>query len=314
MPLLVFGMHRSGTSLLARLMHMMGAYIGPPQRLLRPSSANPHGFWERTDVLALHDAVLTALGRDWYRVADCDLRQLQAPARQAFSAQARAIVAELDAHRPWLLKDPRLCVLFPLWRELLRDPVCVLIYRHPLHVAQSVHIRDGLPVRFGLALWECYTQAALTSTHGYRRVLIAHQQLIEQPLETVYELYQQLVHFGISGLRCPPEAETLATLDSGLLRKQPAFQVEPFGEQAAQWPLFQALENRTALQTQVGLSAESYQTLRSYEARARRKLTQRRSFLFLVEKLREHGGPADWLIRWGHRLDRRVAALRRTPW
>lgn len=49
MQLMVLGMHRSGTSVLTRVLNMMGAYFGPEGIIAATNDENPKGFWERRD-------------------------------------------------------------------------------------------------------------------------------------------------------------------------------------------------------------------------------------------------------------------------
>ena len=46
MQVLITGMHRSGTSLVARLLAECGCFIGQPEDLMPPKPDNPEGFWE----------------------------------------------------------------------------------------------------------------------------------------------------------------------------------------------------------------------------------------------------------------------------
>ena len=56
----ILGMHRSGTSMVAGALATAGLYAGEPDELLADQSDNPHGFWERRDVVSLNDAILSA--------------------------------------------------------------------------------------------------------------------------------------------------------------------------------------------------------------------------------------------------------------
>ena len=60
-PILIAGMHRSGTSLVSQLLHREGLSLGPPDRLLPPGDGNPNGFWENKDMDAVTEEVLNAL-------------------------------------------------------------------------------------------------------------------------------------------------------------------------------------------------------------------------------------------------------------
>ena len=53
----IAGMHRSGTSMVARALHEAGLYLGEEPDLMRPGPDNPEGFWERTEVVAVNDAL-----------------------------------------------------------------------------------------------------------------------------------------------------------------------------------------------------------------------------------------------------------------
>ena len=48
-PIVITGMHRSGTSLLASLLRILGAPFG--ERLLPPSRANQPGYFEDVDFI-----------------------------------------------------------------------------------------------------------------------------------------------------------------------------------------------------------------------------------------------------------------------
>ena len=62
--LLVLGMHRSGTSAVTRVLNLLGAHLG--SELLATKADNKRGFWEHAEVVAVHERLLTALGRAWH--------------------------------------------------------------------------------------------------------------------------------------------------------------------------------------------------------------------------------------------------------
>ena len=66
MQIFVCGMHRSGTSVIARLLNMLGVYFGPEGSGLAANADNPKGFWERADIVALNDAILADAGARWF--------------------------------------------------------------------------------------------------------------------------------------------------------------------------------------------------------------------------------------------------------
>src|SRR5438105_3321701 len=200
----VLGMHRSGTSLVARLLNAMGCYAGEPHEMPAPDVFNPTGYWEHRDVWALDEEILAAVDASW-RDPAVDLSRIDDAAQKTFVTRARTIASKLDAHGSWMMKDPRLSIVFPIWREALDRPVCVLVWREPSSVAGSLANRDDLPHAVGLALWEEYTRAMLASTIGLPRVLVSYDDLVADPNGCASRLPQSLAAAGASALILPSQ-------------------------------------------------------------------------------------------------------------
>lgn len=220
MQLFILGMHRSGTSAVTRLLNMMGAYFGPEGVSTGASDENPKGFWERRDVRNFCDAMLEAGGADWWRVADfaaSDIpRDLAGPLLKDF----RNTLFELDAHRPWVVKEPRLCVLFESVKPLLEAPVVVVTYRDPVEVAKSLEQRNGFPMHVGVALWEKYVTEAIAASRDVPRVVVRYDDVVARPTETVESLLADLQTLGVRGLRLPTDGEIAAFVSPELYRQR----------------------------------------------------------------------------------------------
>ena len=67
---LVLGMHRSGTSALARGLQMLGVYLG--NDFLSPQPDNPTGYWEDRNIFELNERLLAVFGLKWDEVALID--------------------------------------------------------------------------------------------------------------------------------------------------------------------------------------------------------------------------------------------------
>jgi hypothetical protein len=219
MQLIVLGMHRSGTSAVTRLLNMAGAYFGPEGVSTGSNDENPKGFWERRDIREISDGILFASRADWWRVADFDVAQLAPDLRTEVQTRLGRLVLELDAHRPWVLKEPRLCLLFPVLRPLLEVPVCLHVHRDPVEVALSLRARDETPLEMGLALWERYTTSALAASAGLPALHVSFAEVVTRPVPTVARLLDELADVGVRGLRMPSEREIEAFITPTLYRQ-----------------------------------------------------------------------------------------------
>ena len=207
-------MHRSGTSAVARVLNLMGFYFGAEHEGTRANEENPKGFWERQDVRRLNDTILRNAGWDWDRVSAFDAEGLLDD-EPAYRTAIADIVLDMDAHRPWFIKEPRLCLLFPLWRPLLETPVCIHVHRSPMEVARSLKARHGIALDAGLALWEAYNIHALVASAGLPRMVVSYSALMQDPSREVQRLGAALSGRGYE-LRVPVAAELRAFLDEGL--------------------------------------------------------------------------------------------------
>jgi hypothetical protein len=288
MQLIVLGMHRSGTSVLARLLNMMGAYFAAEGGSTRANPENPKGFWERRDVRDLNDLLLYSVRCDWNRIAGFDRARIPESVLRKYQDRAARIVLDMDAHRPWFLKEPRLCLLFPLWRDLLEVPYCIHICRNPLEVANSLEQRNDVPMEAGLALWEKYNIEAFNASTGLPRTLVSHHRLMVDPVAVVAELYDQLSAFGIQGLRKPARAEIAAFVRDDLYRARSDEAGLASCLNPEQMALFQGIKNGSILRDErkIACSEKGRLALLDYE-----------SGLKPLRKPRKRG-VANGLLRW----------------
>lgn len=189
----ILGMHRSGTSMVAEALAAGGIFVGEPQDLLQGREDNPHGFWERQDVVALNDAILLENNASWY----CP-PQLAPTASPAQLEALVSIVNAMPQDCSWLIKDPRQLITWPLWQQSLGDAVLVFVYRDPLAVAVSLQRRNGFPLAMGLLLWEHYNRLAIAALQGRDYVCVSYEDVAADPQGCLSALLDQLADFGVA--------------------------------------------------------------------------------------------------------------------
>ncbi len=288
MQMIVLGMHRSGTSSVARLLNMMGAYFAAEGAAMLPTDANPKGYWERNDVVQLNEGILANLGATWDRISSLNLDKITDGLHKEFDKQARNIIFNLDSHRPWMIKDPRFCLLLPLWLNLMEVPLCIYVYRNPIQVAQSLYRRDRFSIHLGMALWEKYNLWALTHSSDIPRILVSYHDLMDKPIETVNLLYEDLQANHVQGLRLPNDKEILSFIELGLLHAKGEDNLQRQYSNHNQAKLFQSFENKTIFQLNPlpSLSEGSVEVLREYENHFFEKLESERKLQTNLQELK----------------------------
>lgn len=173
----VLGMHRSGTSLITRLLSLLGLHLGNPDNLMQPHpEMNPLGFWEHQRLTDLNDLLLTRLGGSWDEPPPLPEGWEQRPDLADLREQALAILREdFGEAGLWGWKDPRNSLTVPFWRALIPNMSYVVCIRNPLDVAGSLQRHYGLSLAKCLDLWLTYTMASLRGTEGARRIFVFYK-------------------------------------------------------------------------------------------------------------------------------------------
>lgn len=186
----ILGMHRSGTSSVARVVNVLGAYVGEDRDLMQPTPDNPEGYWEYQQIFVIHERILTTLQRTWdtalHLPTDWHLSEELAPHRDEL---IELVQTQFGKKAVWAWKDPRTSILLPLWKDILAkleiELQCLLVFRNPLDVARSLETRDGFSRDAGFSLWLNHNLAMLTSSIGLRRALVSYTGLLADPIANV---------------------------------------------------------------------------------------------------------------------------------
>jgi len=180
----VLGMHRSGTSLLTRILNLLGVYLGPEERLLAAAADNPKGFWEHSGLVEINEAVLATFGGRFDKPPAFPEDWPGAPELAGLRAQARAVVArDFGGADLWGWKDPRNCLTAPFWQRLLPPMRYVHCLRSPAEAApslraQSRHYGTEFSQEKCVWLWLAYARSAFAHTLGRPHRLVCYEDLM----------------------------------------------------------------------------------------------------------------------------------------
>lgn len=176
-------MHRAGTSTIARAVNLLGADLGPAAGLMAPTPDNPEGYWERADVCALQERALAALRSTWDSAGPLPAGWEREPALGPLRAELTELVRrDFGGAALFAWKDPRTCLLLPLWREALAGLgiglAVVFATRNPLDVARSLERRDGIPVAKGFGIWCAHTISGLRAMRGLPAAFVSYDAFL----------------------------------------------------------------------------------------------------------------------------------------
>ena len=175
--LCILGMYESGTSPIARCLNMLGAYLGDEADFLPASPDNPDGYCERKDILDLHNRILARFNKTWDILTPLPGQWNLSPMVHSFKEDLIGLITKaFSKHRLWAWKDPKTCLLLPLWKDALRqlntDLLCVFVFRNPLDVAKSLKKRIGFPYEKSFGLWFYHNVSALMEIEDVKTVLL----------------------------------------------------------------------------------------------------------------------------------------------
>tara|TARA_B100000029_G_scaffold179367_1_gene176910 strand:+ start:194 stop:928 length:735 start_codon:yes stop_codon:yes gene_type:complete len=162
---IVLGMHRSGTSTVAGILHLNNISMGTYQSFWpRPLPQNPKGFYENFDFRKINDKMLKKAG---YTVKSYETEIPEPIVSDRLKKSMIKMVNKYESDfDDWGWKDPRTCVTMPQWLDVflengIKDKIKIIfVTRKAIAVARSLKKRNELPLDHGLNLWKSYTERA----------------------------------------------------------------------------------------------------------------------------------------------------------
>ena len=123
MRYLVLGMHKSGTTLIARLLHHAGINMVTETSSTHYEEGN---YYEREATYRINLELLNA------EPDALELHQLprRVNANPALCSRTQLLIENLDQqYADWGFKDPRTCLVYEAWREVMGEHKIIVIFR-----------------------------------------------------------------------------------------------------------------------------------------------------------------------------------------
>ncbi|MFB2936404.1 glycosyltransferase [Aerosakkonemataceae cyanobacterium BLCC-F154] len=201
MPIIVTGMHRSGTSLLASFIQAIGVKLG--KRFFPSDYLNLKGYFEDLDFLEFQREVLKNSCRsqevgwhDWGWTTSefldySNFSEYIEPAKELIKSRKEQLGI-------WGWKDPRTTLMLDFWHQLLPEVKYIFVYRYPWDVLNSIVRPNSLVFAerpdYALKAWAFYNRHLLKfyQQHSEQSILVNISAIIEQPERLVKLLKTKL--------------------------------------------------------------------------------------------------------------------------
>jgi len=160
--ILITGMHRSGTSFLARALNLRGVYLGKYEELVsddwRPAIDNARGHWENQTFFEISEKTLALSNGSWHKIPESIRVNSQIGKKIKHLSKNLTENSTLASG----IKDPRILICLDSWLKYLpKNLLIVGIFRNPLKVAESLKKRNGFSYEKSLAIWKIYNERLL---------------------------------------------------------------------------------------------------------------------------------------------------------
>ena len=196
--IVVLGMHRSGTSVIAKALELFGVELG--QDLIPVADDNLKGFWEDKSIMELNDRILGLAGMTWFSVFDYPFALLDSEQGKGLEDEAVNILTSRFANRTlWGFKDPRCAKLLPFWqRVFLRLNHVVVRYifvlRNPLDIAASLQRRNDFNLAMSQHLWLTHNFPNLALLEDQEACFVSFDHFLMNPHNDLERIAN---HFGL---------------------------------------------------------------------------------------------------------------------
>ena len=177
----VLGMHRSGTSMVAGIIARLGVSMG--SKLVGPAKSNPLGHMEDTSFVYANQKIIEACGGAWDHV----------PPRKMLNSVigAEPLIKDMIARRDaryliWGWKDPRTILTIDHYLPYLSDPIFVAVFRKRESVVKSLLIRDAhQTAEVAGYLYDEYNERLADFLEGREYVGIEYEGVLDAPETSV---------------------------------------------------------------------------------------------------------------------------------
>ncbi len=184
-PLIITGMHRSNTSLVAKSLLSSGLHMG--DNLLPASPHNKEGYFEDKTIIDIEDEWLKKSDQYWY-ISDFDQLKAIQPDKGQISSTRQKVLDAFDGKSFFGWKSPRSILFLDYWLKVFPEAKFFFIFRHPCLVSESLVKRGDMwkfsklhpmQLKKALKICEVYNRAMLDFFENHEEISL----IFESPVD-----------------------------------------------------------------------------------------------------------------------------------
>ncbi|MBD3362749.1 glycosyltransferase [Candidatus Dojkabacteria bacterium] len=193
--IVILGMHRSGTSAVAGTLRILGCDLG--ESLFPPTFDNEKGNFENVDVHKINEQILKELKSRYSDVQLFPKNWWEKKELQKYKNNIETFLKQNFRNtRLWCIKDPRLCILLPIWESVFQKLDLEIKYIYVLRdfreVASSLNNREGFSINKSTLLWLKYNLFGLLYTQKFDRGFITFDKFLQNPYQVLQKVTDEL--------------------------------------------------------------------------------------------------------------------------
>lgn len=179
--IIVLGMHRSGTSMLARILSEIGVNMG--NDLLGATSSNPMGHYEDVEFFEINNSIFEFLKSNWScppRIEE--IRSLP----ESFDVTIKNAVGSRGDL--WGFKEPKTCFTIHKISNFLDNPYYIICSRSKNEITNSLRLRNNFSTQKSLDLikeYDASVDAFLSEIDTSRILRLNYASLVAEPRSNI---------------------------------------------------------------------------------------------------------------------------------
>jgi hypothetical protein len=174
---IISGMHRSGTSIVARLFYEAGADMGDPRGFYPGNRWNPDGYFEQKDI---HTVNMPLINGPWGKFSYLKLPSEMRIMKRGVKLKEKIIELgkKYDGN---VVKEARFSLTLPVYLKYkVNIEKLIINIREPVEVALSLRKRNHIPLAIGLKLWHEHNRRLLDYVVDIPHVILNYNRLLSE--------------------------------------------------------------------------------------------------------------------------------------